>query len=354
MNEHAAPSGSKRSLLGRWVRIFLKALGVVVALIVLAIVAFNIYLSSRPAPRFVRPAGSIKVPAPFHVGRAFIDYMTIDGQRLYAGYASAGLVGVIDTTTSLPAGTVAGFGRTHGIAVVAGRNLGFASDSGDNTVGVFDLNTQRLLQKIPAGLDTDAIIYDPKLNLVYAANHDGKTATLIDAATQKVVANIQLGGEPEYPQADPAKGIIYQNLEDTSELVVVDPQKQAVTQRYKLAPCEGPTGLALDAANHRLFSACRSKHLVVLNSDTGEIVAVVPIGAGVDGAGYDPILRRVYTANGVGSMTVIQQDSADQYRVLENAPTHFGGHSLVIDPVTHRIYVAYFGSIAIYDALPQP
>ncbi len=354
MNEHAAPSRSKRSLFGGLVRFFLKALGAFLALIVLAIIALNIYLFTRPAPRTVRPAASITVPAPFHIGRAFIDYMTIDGQRLYAGYTSAGLVGVIDTTTSKPAGTVAGLGRTHGIAVVAGGNLGFASDSGDNTVGVFDLNTQRLLRKILAGIDPDAIIYDQKLNLVYSGNHDGKTATLIDAATQKVIANVQLGGEPEYPQADPATGVIYQNLEDTSELVVVDPQKQAVTQRYKLAPCEGPTGLALDAANHRLFSACRSRHLIVLNTDTGEIVAVVPIGAGVDGAGYDPVLRRVYTANGVGTMTVIQQDSADQYRVLENAPTHFGGHSLVIDPVTHRIYVAYFGSIAIYDALPQP
>jgi len=127
----------------------------------------------------------------------------------------------------------------------------------------------------------------------------------------EVVANIQLGGEPEYAQADPATGVIYQNLEDTSELVVVDPQKQAVTKRYKLAPCEGPTGLALDAVNHRLFSACRSKHLVVLNSDTGEIVATILIGAAVDGAGYDPVLRRVYTANAVGNMTVIQQESAD-------------------------------------------
>jgi YVTN family beta-propeller protein len=354
MSENSAPSRSKGSLLGRLVRLFLKALGAVLALIVLAIVAFNIYLSTRPAPSTVRPEGTITVPAPFHVGRAFIDYMTISGQRLYAGYASAGLVGVIDTTTGQPAGTVAGLGRTHGIAVVADRNLGFASDSGDNTIGVFDLSTYRILQKIPAGIDPDAIIYDQKLNLVYAGNHDGKTATLIDAATQKVVASIQLGGEPEYPQADPDTGLIYQNLEDTSELVVVDPQKQAVTQRYKLAPCEGPTGLALDAVNHRLFSACRSKHLIVLNTDTGAIVAALPIGAGVDGAGYDPVLRRVYTANGVGSMTVIQQDSADQYRVLENAPTHFGGHSLVVDPVTHRIYVAYFGSIAMYDPLPQP
>jgi DNA-binding beta-propeller fold protein YncE len=91
----------------------------------------------------------------------------------------------------------------------------------------------------------------------------------------------------------------------------------------------------------------------VLNADSGEVVAVLPIGAGVDGADYDPVLHRVYTANGAGTMTVIQQDSADHYRVLENAPTHFGGHSLVVDPFTHRIYVAYFGSIAVYEPLPQ-
>src|ERR1700737_63209 len=145
MNEHTAPSGSRGSPLGRLVRFFLKAFGAVLALIVLPIVAFNIYLSPRPAPRTVRPAGTITVPAPFHIGRAFIDYMTIDGQRLYAGYTSAGLVGVINTTTSQPAGTVTGLGRTHGTAIVAARNLGFATDSEDNTVGVFDLNTQRLL-----------------------------------------------------------------------------------------------------------------------------------------------------------------------------------------------------------------
>jgi len=354
MNELAAPSGSHRSFGTRVLRFLLKVVGAFLALVILAVIAFNLYLSSRPAPRFVRPSGVIKVPSPFHMGRAFIDYMTIDGSRLYAGYTSHGLVSIIDTATGQSAGTVAGLGRIHGVAVVADRNLGFASDSGDNTIAVFDLGTQRLLQKNAAGIDPDAIIYDRKFNLVYAGNHDGKTATLIDANTRRVVANIQLGGQPEYPQADPATGLIYQNLEDTNELVVVDPQKQAVTQRYKLGRCEGPTGLALDAANHRLFSACRSKHLVVLNADTGEIVAQLPIGAGVDGVDYDPALRRVYTANGIGNMTVVQQDSAGEYRVLENAPTHFGGHSVVIDPATHRIYIAYFGSIAVYDAAPQP
>src|SRR5579864_9674171 len=331
--------------------IFLKALGGFVSLILLAIVALNIYLSMRPAAKTMKAAGIISIPEPFRLGRAFIDYMTINGSRLYAGYASHGLVGVVDTATNGSVAAIDGLTRVHGIAVVADRNLGFASSSGDNVVGVFDLTSNKLLQKIPAGDDPDAIIFDEQAHLVYVGNHNGKTGMLIDPATQKVIATISLGGEPEYPQADPATGLIYQNLEDTSELVVIDPQKQAVVKRFKLDPGEGPTGLALDAAHHRLFSAAGNRKLIVMDTESGAIVAVLPIGAGVDGAGYDPVLRRVYTANGIGNMTVIQQDSPDQYRVLENAPTHFGGHSLVVDPATRRVYVAYFGSIAAYDPL---
>jgi DNA-binding beta-propeller fold protein YncE len=330
----------------------LKVLGGFIALILLAIVALNIYLSTRPAAKTMKAAGTVSIPTPFGIGRPFIDYMTINGPRLYAGYASNGLVGVVDTATNLAIASIEGLTRVHGIAVVADHNLGFASSSGDNVVGVFDLNTNKLLQKIPAGDDPDAIIYDEHVHLVYVGNHNGKTGMLIDPETQKVVATIQLGGEPEYPQADPETGLIYQNLEDTSELVVIDPLKQAIIKRYKLDPGAGPTGLALDAAHHRLFSTAGNRKLIVMDTETGAIVAVLPIGAGVDGAGYDPGLRRVYTANGIGTMTVIQQDSPDQYRVLENAPTHFGGHSLVVDPNTHRVYVAYFGSIAAYDPVP--
>jgi YVTN family beta-propeller protein len=334
------------------VMFLLKSFGGLVVLILLAIVALNIYLSTRPVAKTMKAAGIVSIPTPIRLGRPFIDYMTISGSRLYAGYASKGLVGVVDTATNQAVTTIDGLTRVHGIAVVADRNLGFASSSGDDVVGVFDLNTNKLLQKIPAGDGPDAIIYDDQAHLVYVANHSGKTGMLIDPATQKVVATIPLGGEPEYPQADPATGLIYQNLEDTSELVVIDPQKQAVVKRYKLAPGEGPTGLALDAGHHRLFSTTGNRKLIVMDTETGSIVAVLPIGAGVDGAGYDPALRRVYSANGVGTMTVIQQDSPDQYRVLENATTHFGGHSLVVDPATHRVYVAYFGSIAAYDPAP--
>jgi DNA-binding beta-propeller fold protein YncE len=216
------------------------------------------------------------------------------------------------------------------------------------------VSTNKLLKKIPGGVGPDAIIYDDKLRLIYAADHAGKTGTLIDPVMMSVVGTVQLGGVAEYAQADPQSGLIYQNDEDTNELVVVDPQKQMVTQRYKLGEGTGPSGLAYDPGNRRLFVTCDNNKLIVLNADTGQVVATLPIGSGVDGASYDPELRRVYTFNGFGTMTVIQQDSADSYRVLEQATTHFGGHAGAVDPATHRIYVAYFGSIAAYDPVTNP
>jgi DNA-binding beta-propeller fold protein YncE len=335
--------------LSRVVRYLLGILGTLMTVIVIPIVAFNIYLSTRPPGKEVVAAGIISIPAPFRIGRPFIDYMAVAGPRLYAGYASQGMVGVIDTGSNRVIATIGGLGRVHGVAIVANKNLGFATSSGDNNVNVFDLATNKLLTKISVADDPDAIIYAEKAQLIYVGGHDSKTATLIDPVTQKVVGTIALGGEPEYPRADPESGLIYQNLEDTSEVILIDLQKQAVIKRYKLGSGTGPTGLAVDATDRRIFSACRNQKLIVLNSDTGGIVAEMPIGSGVDGADYDPGLKQIYTANGLGSMTVIQQDSADKYRVLENAPTHFGGHSLVIDPANHRIYVAYFGSIAAYD-----
>ena len=336
----------------RVIRFLLKGLGVLVGLIILGVIGFYVYLSMRPAPKTIKAVGIITPPAPSRFPLKFIDYMFVNGTKLYAGYTSQGLVAVIDTATNQVVAEIGDLPRTHGIAV-AGAN-GFATASGDDTVGVFDLSNNQLVKKVPGGGDPDAIIYDDKVRLIYAADHDGKTGTLIDPVAMSVVGTVPLGGVAEYAQADPQSGLIYQNLQDISELVVIDPQKQTVTQRYKLGDGTGPSGLAFDAANRRLFSTCDNKKLVVLNADTGQVVATLPIGSGVDGAEYDPVLRRVYASNGFGTLTVIQQDSADSYRVLEQAPTHFGGHSVAVDPATHRIYIAYFGSIAAYDPVPGP
>lgn len=336
----------------RVMRFLLKAAGVLAGLVIMSIIGFYIYLSTRPTPKMIKAVTIINVPTQSRSLFKFIDYMFVNGPRLYAGYTSAGFVAVIDTATNQVIADIGGLPRTHGIALAGDK--GFATASGDDTVGIFDLSNNKLLKKIPGGIDPDAIIYDEKARFIYAADHDGKTGTLIDPVLMTVAGAVPLGGVAEYAQADPQSGLIYQNLQDISELVVIDPQKLMVTERYNLGDGKNPSGLAYDAGNHRLFSTCDNNKLIVLNADNGQVVATLPIGSGVDGAAYDPELRRVYTFNGFGTMTVIQQDSADSYRVLEQAATHFGGHSGVVDPATHRIYVAYFGSIAVYDPVTTP
>jgi YVTN family beta-propeller protein len=301
-------------------------------------------------PKTVRMAGTVHMPG----SGGFTDYMVISPEthRLYAGYRTENKLFVVDTETNSVVGSIDNLAKVCSVALVPERKLGFTSNRADDTVGVIDLTTNKLLRKIPGGHGPDAIIYNAAANLVCVSNHEGRSITLIDAATEKGTT-IPLGGLAEYVQADPKTGIIYQNLEDTSEVVVIDPKKSAVVARYKTGPGQEPTGLALDSEHHRLFVACGNEKLAVLDADNGKVIATLPIGAGVDFAAYDPALRRIYTANGgSGTMTVIHQDSPDQYTVLENVSTHRGGHALAIDPVTHRIYVTYGGSeIDVFEAV---
>ncbi len=297
-----------------------------------------------------RLIGTIHMPG----NSGFTDYMVVSPEthRLYAGYRTENKLFVLDTQTNSVIASIGHLAKVCSVALVPERNLGFTSNRGEDTVGVIDLTTNKLLRKLSGGHGPDAIVYNAAANLVCVSNHEGRSITLIDPATEKS-RTIRLGGLAEYVQAEPKTGIIYQNLEDTGEVAVIDPTRNAVVARYKTAPGEEPTGLALDAEHRRLFVACGNEKLVILDADNGRLVATLPIGAGVDFAAYDSTLRRIYTANGrSGTMTIIHQDSADQYALLENVPTRRGGHALAIDPVTHRVYVTYGGSeIDVFEAV---
>lgn len=302
------------------------------------------------------PSKTVKLVGTIHLpGKGgFTDYLIVSPEthRLYAGYRTENKLVVVDIQTNNIITSIGDLAKVCSVALVPEPNLGFTSNRGEDKIGVIDLKTNKLLRKIPGGHGPDAIIYNAAAKLVCVSNHEGRAITFIDPATEKSTT-IPLGGLAEYVQADPRTGIVYQNLEDTSEVVVIDPQKKAVVARYKTAPGAEPTGLALDADHQRLFSACGNEKLVVLDAATGKVIATLPIGAGVDFSAYDSGLQRVYTANGgSGTMTVIHQDSADRYTVLENVPTHHGGHALAVDPSTHRIYVTYGGSeIDVFESV---
>src|ERR1700687_3576609 len=228
-------------------------------------------------------------------------------------------------------GEVTGIQGAHGTAVAEATGHGFATSGSDRSVVMFDLKTFKGLGRIPAAEDGDAIIYDSASNRVFTLNGDAHSSTVIDPKAGTLITNIALGGKPEYG-ASAGDGKVYANLTDTNEVVEIDAKKATVTRRWSTAPCKQPVAMAIDTAHHRLFSGCRSGVMAVSDYQAGKMIATVPIGTGVDGAGYDAASSNAFASNADGTLTVIHQDSPDQYHVTENLPTPQGARNMGLDP----------------------
>ena len=283
------------------------------------------------------------------------DYVTADGpnHRLFIGRGNR--VVVVDMNTGRLIAEVTGIDGAHGVVLAPGTGRGFATSGDDSSVVVFDLKSYKTIARIPAGEDADAIIYDPFSSRVISFNGDANSATIIDPKKGTRIANIPLGGKPEAGQSA-RNGKIYVNLVDSSQIVEIDAKSLAVTRRWSTEPCKNPVSMAIDTRRQRLFSGCRSGVMAVSDYRNGKVITTVPIGRGVDGAGYDPVRRDVYTSNGEGTLTVIHQDSPDSYRVVETVTTAQGARTMALDPASHRIYVvsSKFGAVPAESTATNP
>jgi YVTN family beta-propeller protein len=194
------------------------------------------------------------------------------------------------------------------------------------------------------GKNPDAIIYDPFSKKIFVFNGLTSNATVIDARTEKVIQTIPLEGKPEYAVSD-LHGKIYVNIEDKNKISVINSNSMAVEQTWSVGQGEEPSGLAMDMINHRLFIVCDNKLMVIMDAISGMVITSLAIGEHVDGCAFDPDLKRIYSSNGDGTLTVIQQESPDNYRVIENVTTQKGARTISIDSYTHHIYLpsAEFG-----------
>jgi DNA-binding beta-propeller fold protein YncE len=266
------------------------------------------------------------------------DYVVPDppGHRLFI--ARQNRVMVVDEDKGTLIGEVAGIQGAHGTAIAQATGHGFATQGNDQSVAMFDLKTFKVLGRIPAAEDADAILYDSASNRVFTLNGDAHSSTVIDPRAGTLITNIPLGGKPEYG-ASGGDGKVYANLTDTSEVVEIDAKSATVARRWSTAPCKQPVAMAIDTAHHRLFSGCRSGLMAVSDYQAGKVVATLPIGTGVDGAGFDAATGDVFASNADGTLTVIHQDSPDQYHVVENLQTPPGSRNMGLDPKNHRVYV---------------
>ena len=238
---------------------------------------------------------------------------------------------VVDEDNGKLLGEVTGINGAHGTAIAAASGHGFATSGNDQSVVMFDLKTFKELARIPAAEDADAIIYDPASNRVFTFNGDAHSSTVIDPVAGKRITNIDLGGKPEYG-ASAGDGKVYANLTDISEVVEIDAKAATVSRRWSTAPCKQPVSMAIDTTHHRLFSGCRSGLLAVSDYQSGKTIMTLPIGMGVDGAGYDPSSGDVFATNADGTLTVIHQDSPDKYHVVGNVATPTGSRNMGLDP----------------------
>lgn len=274
------------------------------------------------------------------------DYLIADAGRVYVSHGAE--VDVVDAKTGAVAGKITGLHGVHGIALAPEFGRGFISNGQSGTVTIFDLKTlEKIGEDVPAGKNPDAIIYDPGSKRVFAFNGRSSDATAIDAKDGKVAGTVPLEGKPEFAAAD-GKGHVYVNIEDKSEVFDIDSKKLTVEHKWPLAPCEEPSGMAMDTKSRRLFSGCHNKMVAVMDADTGKVVATPAIGEGVDATAFDPGTKYVLNSCGDGTLSVVHEDSPDKYSVVEQVKTAQRARTMALDTQTHTVYLA----IADFEALP--
>ena len=273
------------------------------------------------------------------------DYLGFDPQNRHLFVSHGTQVLVINPDTAKVVGDITDTMGVHGIAVAPELNRGFTSDGRADQVTVFNLKTFKTIGTVKVtGHNPDGITYDPASQRVFTFNGRSDNATAIDAKTLKVVGTISLGGKPEFAVPN-GRGMIYNNLEDKSVELAIDSHTLQIKSRWPMAPCDSPSGLAIDAEHNVLFAGCHNEMMTMINAGTGKVIATVPIGGGVDANRFDPGTGLAFSANGTGTLTVVKEESPTDFKVVQNVTTERGARTMELDPKTHKVFLvtARFG-----------
>jgi YVTN family beta-propeller protein len=312
----------------------------------IAVILFGAALAAGPAR-----GQSTAATGPFHVAQEWKiggdggwDYMAVDPQSKLLYVTRGNHVIVVDTSAGKQVADIIGLHGTHGVVFSSDGVHGYITDGGANQVAEFNRQTNTIEKTIPAGTGPDGAVFDPATKTVWAFNGRSHDATVIDTATNTVVATVALPGKPEFPVSD-AAGFVYDNIEDKSEIVKLDAKAHTLVATWPVAPCEGPSGLAIDRAHHRLFAVCDGGKMAVVDTESGKVVATPAIGDGPDAARFSPSDQFAFSSNGAGTLTVVHEDDPDHYTVVEDLPTKRGARTMAMDPDGSHLYLvtAEFG-----------
>jgi DNA-binding beta-propeller fold protein YncE len=265
------------------------------------------------------------------------DYLTMDSAARILYISRENHIDAVNIDTGAIAGKVSGLEGTNGLLPVPELGRGFATNEDKSEVVIVDLKTLQKIGTVKTGKAPDSFAYEPVTKRVFIMNSAGASATAINAASGTVAGTVPLDGQPEFVVAD-GKGSVFINITDKNQVVEVDAKALKVLHRWPLAPGEGPSGISMDRKNRRLFSACDNQKMIVMNADTGKVVAALRTGAGTDASVFDPDTMNAFApAGGAGTLTIIHEDSPDKFSVLEEMDTQSGARTATVDAKTHNV-----------------
>lgn len=268
------------------------------------------------------------------------DYVVYDppSHRVYVSHGDR--ITVVDGRTGKIIGQVLGMpGGTHGIAISHATGLGYTDDGRAGEAVAFSLRTLKVVKRLKAQSDPDALTIDPTTGHVFVVDGDPGDLTVIDPKQNRVIATVHVPSRLEYAVAG-NNGKVYVNGVSTQKIFRIDTATNQVDATWPIPQCQLPHGLAIDTQTHRLFASCENSRLVVVNADTGAVVAVLPIGRGTDSARFDPVHKLVFSSNGQdGTLSVIREVNANKFVPVATVNTMVSGRTMGIDPTTGRVYV---------------
>lgn len=295
--------------------------------------AFGWAIPAVPGPSGYHILRTIPLP-----GTDGWDYLTMNSDARILYVSRGNHIDAVNVDTGAVVGRVTGLsGFSSGLLPVPELGRGFVMNGSAGNAIIVDLKTLEKIGTVKTGKDPDSFAYEPVTKSVFIMNSAGASATAINAANGTVAGTVQLDGQPEFVVAD-GKGSVFINITDKNEIVEVDAKGLKVLHRWSLAPGEGPSGISMDRKNRRLFSACDNQKMIVMNADTGKVIAALRTGAGTDASVFDPDTMNAFApAGGAGTLTIIHEDSPDKFSVLEEIDTQAGARTATLDTKTHNV-----------------
>jgi DNA-binding beta-propeller fold protein YncE len=298
------------------------------------------------------------------------DHFGVDlkGHRLFVTSEEEPAIEIFDTETNKHLKSLTEFKEPHNVMPFPDMNKIYVVDGEASEIKVLDYESYKLIGHIPLSIDADPIAYDSATKLLYIVNggREAKTpyclVSIVDTKTDKKLADMKLeSNRLESMSLEKSGQRLFVNMTGVNSIGVVDRQKRAVVQTWPIAAAQENVPMQYDEATHRLFVVTRKpSRLVVVNSDTGKEVTSLEVADYVDDLAYDAAHHRLYIpgGGGQGAVTVVEQQGADNYRVIATIPTKPGAKTARLVPELNKYYVGVpakdkqEAQIMVFDVAP--